>query len=68
MRAKHERVREELTAIEPDARAACEESGDRLELLTLETGIAYQELFVELCDRLERRLDETEAESVTGGN
>ena len=37
-------------------------------LLTLETGIAYQDFFVDLCDRLERRLAETETESTTGGS
>jgi len=67
VRAKHERLREELAAIQPVAEAMAEEAGgDRLGLLTLETGIAYQELFVELCDRLERRLDETE--STVGGS
>jgi PadR family transcriptional regulator AphA len=63
MRARHDRLREELTAIAPDAEAARSESGDYLGLLTLETGIAYQELFVELCDRLERRLNEIESDS-----
>ncbi len=61
MRAKHERLRAELATIQPAAEAACEESGDDLSLLTLETGIDYQGLFVELCDRLERRLGEIEA-------
>jgi PadR family transcriptional regulator AphA len=63
MRAKHERLREQLEAIAPSAAAAREETGDELSLLTLETGIDYQELFVELCDRLERRLNETESDS-----
>jgi DNA-binding PadR family transcriptional regulator len=66
MRAKHERLREELASIAPTARAASHDDGDHLSLLTLETGIAYQELFVELCDRLERRLNQTEA--TTGGS
>lgn len=61
IRAKHERLRAELTAIAPAAAAAYAENGDSLGLLTLETGVAYQELFVELCNRLERRLDEIEA-------
>lgn len=66
MRAKHERLHAELNALAPAIEAMCEENEDTVGLLTLETGIAYQELFVELCDRLERRLDETE--STIGGN
>jgi PadR family transcriptional regulator AphA len=66
MRAKHERLRDELGAIRPSAEGAREETGDVLSLLTLETGIDYQELFVELCDRIERRLEETE--SITKGD
>lgn len=63
IRAKHERLREELAAIRPAA-----EQDEPLALLTLETGIAYQEFFVELCDRLERRLAETQTESIAGGS
>jgi DNA-binding PadR family transcriptional regulator len=63
IRAKHEQLREQLDQIKPSAEAARDESGDELSLLTLETGIAYQEFFVELCDRLERRLDEIESKS-----
>jgi DNA-binding PadR family transcriptional regulator len=66
IRAKHERLREELTAIAPSAEALRDESGDSLALLTLETGVAYQDFFVDLCDRLERRLAETE--STIGGS
>ena len=66
MRAKHERLREELLQIAPGAEEASGKGGNSLSLLTLETGIAYQEFFVELCDRLERRLDEIE--SITGGS
>lgn len=65
IRARHERIRDELTAIEPGARAMRDDSGDPFPLLTLETGIGYQELFVELCDRLERRLAE-ETRQTTG--
>jgi PadR family transcriptional regulator, regulatory protein AphA len=60
MRAQHERLREELAQIAPAAEAARDKGGNSLSLLTLETGIAYQEFFVELCDRLERRLAETD--------
>jgi DNA-binding PadR family transcriptional regulator len=66
MRAKHERLRDELDTIRPSAEAAREETGDALSLLTLETGIAYQELFIELGDRLERRLEEIEATTEGG--
>lgn len=67
MRAKHERLREELMAITPSAEEASGKGGNSLSLLTLETGIAYQEFFVELCDRLERRLAETES-TPSGGS
>jgi PadR family transcriptional regulator, regulatory protein AphA len=66
MRAQHERLRAELAAIGPAAEQGYAETGDPTPLLTLETGIAYQELFVELCDRMERRLAELESE--TGGS
>lgn len=64
MRAKHERLRHELLEILPGAEEVSGKDGNSLSLLTLETGIAYQEFFVDLCDRLERRLTETE---VTAG-
>jgi PadR family transcriptional regulator AphA len=66
IRAKHERLHDELSALAPGIEAMCEENGDTVGLLTLETGIAYQELFVELCDRLERRLNETGQEDTKG--
>lgn len=69
IRAKHELLRERLSQIKPAAEAARDEKGDELSLLTLETGIAYQEFFVELCDRLERRLAEIESkQSESGGS
>jgi len=67
IRAKHERIQAELAAIEPGARAHQAETGDSLALLTLETGIAYQQFFVDLCDRLERRLAD-ESDQTTGGD
>jgi PadR family transcriptional regulator AphA len=63
IRAKHERLREELAAIRPAA-----ERDEALALLTLETGIAYQEFFVDLCDRLERRLAEIQTQSTATGS
>lgn len=63
IRAKHERLREELAGIRPAA-----ERDEPLALLTLETGIAYQEFFVDLCDRLERRLTEIETQSTGKGS
>jgi PadR family transcriptional regulator, regulatory protein AphA len=65
LRAEHERVRRELERIQPAAEARSEETGDRFPLLTLETGLAYQSFFIDLCDRLERRL--TENQAVTRG-
>jgi DNA-binding PadR family transcriptional regulator len=66
MRTEHERVRRELERIQPAAEARSDESGDRLPLLTLETGIAYQSFFFDLCDHLERRL--AEIQPVQGGS
>jgi PadR family transcriptional regulator, regulatory protein AphA len=63
IRAKHERLREELEAIRPAA-----EQDEPVALLTLETGIAYQEFFVDLSDRLERRLTEIQTESTVTGS
>lgn len=68
MRTKHEQLREELLQIAPGAEEASGKGGNSLSLLTLETGISYQEFFIELCDRLERRLAETDTESITGGS
>ena len=65
MRTEHQRIRRELEAIQPAAEQRGAESGDRFPLLTLETGIAYQDFFVDLCDRLERRL--TEPQTIPGG-
>jgi PadR family transcriptional regulator AphA len=66
IRDGHARVRAELERIRPVAEQRCAESGDRFPLLTLETGIDYQGFFIDLCDRLERRLAETQP--ATGGH
>lgn len=66
MRAEHERVRDELEAIRPAAERLVEEAGAECPLLTLETGIAYEQFFVDLCDRLEGRLDRSQ--STIGGS
>jgi PadR family transcriptional regulator AphA len=64
MRARHERIRDELERIRPTAAQRAIDADDRFPLLTLETGIAYQDFFIDLCDRLERQLDDPPA---TGG-
>jgi DNA-binding PadR family transcriptional regulator len=64
LRADHERVRRELESVRPAAELRGRETGDRFPLLTLETGIAYHSFFVDLCDRLERSLQEERAEHV----
>ena len=56
IRAEHERVAEELRAIEPAARAAGDTRGVRLPALTLEWGIAYEDFLVDWCTRAEARL------------
>jgi PadR family transcriptional regulator, regulatory protein AphA len=70
IRAKHERVAEELRAIEPDARrephgglprgspdvAGGDGHGVRCPYLTLEWGIAYEDFLVDWCTRTEARL------------
>lgn len=66
IRAKHERIQDELRQIEPGARAYDGETGDNLAQLTLETGIAYQQFFVDLCDRLERRLAQPTDQTLGG--
>jgi DNA-binding PadR family transcriptional regulator len=65
IRAEHLQVRRELQQIQPAAEQLCAESGDRFPLLTLETGIAYQDFFLNLCDRLKQRL--AEPQPVKGG-
>jgi DNA-binding PadR family transcriptional regulator len=56
IRAEHERVAEELRAIEPRARAAAERRGTRFPYLTLEWGIAYEDFLVDWCRQAEARL------------
>jgi DNA-binding PadR family transcriptional regulator len=58
MRAEHERHLAQMRAIEPGARAAAEERGERHPLMTFEFGLAYQEFVVDWCKRLEERLAE----------
>ncbi len=58
LRAEHERIAEQLRAIEPKARAGCERDGVRFPYLTLEWGIAYEDFHVEWCKRAEHRLAE----------
>jgi PadR family transcriptional regulator AphA len=56
IREDHERLADELRAIEPGARAGAEESGNRFPYLTLQWGIALQEFTIDWCSRLEREL------------
>ena len=56
IREDHERVAEQLRAIEPAARAGSEESGNRFPYLTLQWGIALQEFTIDWCARMEREL------------
>ena len=56
IRGEHQRVRDELAAIEPGAEAARDESGDRFPLLTLEFGIAYADFITGWCEQMEHRL------------
>jgi PadR family transcriptional regulator, regulatory protein AphA len=53
----HERLAEQLRAIEPDA----PEGKPPAPLMTLEFGIAYQEFLADWCRRAERRLEENAA-------
>ncbi|MEX1141673.1 MAG: PadR family transcriptional regulator [Thermoleophilaceae bacterium] len=63
IRAEHERVLGELERIQPVAERLAGEGGGIAPLLTLETGIAYQEFFIDLCDRLERRVSDLQSPS-----
>jgi PadR family transcriptional regulator, regulatory protein AphA len=56
IRAEHERVAEELRAIEPQARAAGEEHDVRFPYLTLEWGIAHEDFIAGWCRRMEARM------------
>jgi PadR family transcriptional regulator, regulatory protein AphA len=58
MRAEHEAVRERLRGIEPAARGARDERGERFPYLTLQAGIAYQDAIIDWCSRMERELGE----------
>jgi len=59
MREQHERVAQQLQAIEPGAAEAADERGERMPLKVLEFGIAYQQFVADWCARMER----AEAES-----
>ena len=57
IRDEHQRVRDELAAVEPDALAARDQSGNRFPLLTLEFGLAYADFITGWCEQMERELD-----------
>jgi len=54
MRAEHERVRDELRAIEPKAIAKQEEQDRDMPLFVLHWGIEYQEFIIGWCERMEQ--------------
>jgi PadR family transcriptional regulator, regulatory protein AphA len=54
MREEHERVGDQLRAIEPAASQGAEEHGHRMPLEVLEFGIAYQDFIAGWCERMER--------------
>jgi hypothetical protein len=56
IRAEHERLREELVRICPDAEQRGSDSGDRFPLLTLSWGIDYQTNVIDWCLDMERQL------------
>jgi DNA-binding PadR family transcriptional regulator len=66
IRAEHERVRDQLQAIEPAARAGCDADGISHPLRTLEFGIAYQDFIVDWCEETARRIGEEQQPATTG--
>ena len=56
IRTEHERVRDQLRAIQPAAEQTAGEEGQEAPLRVLEFGIAYQDFVVEWLERLEREL------------
>jgi PadR family transcriptional regulator AphA len=58
MRGEHEQHLADMRAVEPGARAAAKERGERHPLMTFEFGLAYQEFVVDWCKKLERELAE----------
>jgi DNA-binding PadR family transcriptional regulator len=65
IRGEHERVRDELRAVEPAARAGSAEDGVCHPLRTLEFGIAYQDFLVDWCAQMERRIAEEQQPATT---
>ena len=59
MRAAHERMLTKMRAIEPAARKAGEERGERHPVMTLDFGLAYQDFLIDWCKRMERQLAES---------
>ena len=56
MRAEHERVRDQLRSIEPQATEKGEEKGSEMPLFVLHWGIEYQEFIIGWCERMEQEL------------
>jgi hypothetical protein len=55
MRAQHERERDDLLAIEPDARAKSE-AGNQMPLRVLRWGVALNEFHADWCTRTEAEI------------
>jgi PadR family transcriptional regulator, regulatory protein AphA len=61
IRAGHERVRDRLREIEPEATEDRDERGLEMPLFVLQWGIEYQDFIVGWCERVERELAERAA-------
>ncbi len=68
LRAEHERLREELLRICPDAEQRGSESGDRFPLLTLKWGIDYQTNIIDWCLDMERQLAKPKPRTMKKGS
>jgi DNA-binding PadR family transcriptional regulator len=58
MRAEHDRVRDELRRVRPEAELKSEASGNRFPLMTLDFGVAYNEFISGWCTEMEASLAE----------
>ena len=56
IRAEHERIRDQLRSMHPEAEPGRTESGNRFPLMTLEFGIAYSDFIAGWCENLHAQL------------